>query len=192
MKQRREGPDFIAIDGGEGGTGAAPLTFADHVSLPFKIGFQRVYQVFQRYELCQEIVWIGSGKLGFPDRAVVALAMGCDLIGVAREAMLAVGCIQAQECHTGFCPAGVATQNPWLQRGLNVDIKSIRITRYMQSFRKELLALSHAAGYEHPGLFTGADIEFSAGVNRFVTLNEVMGYEKTAVPFTSMSELESH
>lgn len=189
MKVRNEGPDFIAIDGGEGGTGAAPLTFADHVSLPFKIGFQRVYKVFQAHDLCNEIVWIGSGKLGFPDRTVIALAMGCDLIAVAREAMLAVGCIQAQECHTGFCPAGVATQKTWLQRGLNVEVKSVRIARYMQSFRKELLALSHAAGYEHPGLFTGQDIEFSVGVNRFVTLDEVTGYQKTPVPFEEMSAL---
>lgn len=190
MKERNQGPDFIAIDGGEGGTGAAPLTFADHVSLPFKIGFQRVYKVFQDHNLCNDIIWIGSGKLGFPDRAVVALAMGCDLIAVAREAMLAVGCIQAQECHTGFCPAGVATQNPWLQRGLNVKVKSVRIARYMQSFRKELLALSHAAGYEHPGLFTGNDIEFSVGVNRFSTLTEITGYEKTKIPFEGMSSLQ--
>lgn len=95
MKQSAEGPDFITIDGGEGGTGAAPLTYADHVSLPFKIGFQRVYTLFQSQGLSEQIVWIGSGKLGFPDRAVVAIAMGCDLINVAREAMLSIGCIQA-------------------------------------------------------------------------------------------------
>ena len=106
MKERNQGPDFIAIDGGEGGTGAAPLTFSDHVSLPFKIGFARVYQIFLEAGICDRVVWIGSGKLGFPDRAVVALALGCDLIAVARESMLAIGCIQSQLCHTGHCPAG--------------------------------------------------------------------------------------
>ena len=80
MKGRDAGPDFITIDGGEGGTGAAPLTFADHVSLPFKIGFQRVYESFQQAGISKDIVWIGSGKLGFPDRAMIALAMGCDLM----------------------------------------------------------------------------------------------------------------
>ena len=189
MSARQEGPDFIAIDGGEGGTGAAPLTFADHVSLPFKIGFQRVYQIFLEAGLCDEIVWIGSGKLGFPDRAVVALAMGCDLIAVAREAMLAVGCIQAQECHSGFCPAGVATQNPWLQRGLDVPIKATRIERYIQSFRQELLALAHAAGHEHPGLFTGEDVEMSVGVNRFAPLREIIGYQKQVPVFEGMRSL---
>lgn len=95
MKQTGKGPDFITIDGGEGGTGAAPLAFADHVSLPFKVGFARVYQVFQKEKLSERMAWIGSGKLGFPDRAIVAFAMGCDLINIAREAMMSIGCIQA-------------------------------------------------------------------------------------------------
>jgi glutamate synthase (ferredoxin) len=178
-----EGPDFIAIDGGEGGTGAAPLTFADHVSLPFKVGFARVYQEFQRKKLEEKVVWIGSAKLGFPDRAIVGFAMGLDLIYVAREPMMAIGCIQAQRCHDGECPSGVATQNQWLQAGLDVDTKAKRLSNYMKGFRKELLQLAHAAGYEHPCQFIGEDIEFSVGVNKFSTLNEVMGYKATPVPF---------
>ena len=176
MKSRNAGPDMITIDGGEGGTGAAPLTFSDHVSLPFKVGFARVYQVFLSEGLTERIVWNGSAKLGFPDRAIIALAMGCDMVSVAREAMLAVGCIQAQKCHTGHCPAGVATQNMWLQSGLDITDKSERLANYIKGFRKELLALSHAAGYAHPAHFTGDDIEFAAGVNQFRTLTEVLGY----------------
>ena len=191
MKARNQGPDFITVDGSEGGTGAAPLTFSDHVSLPFKIGFKRVYQVFQARGITDRIVWIGSGKLGFPDRTVVAMAMGCDLVAVAREAMLAVGCIQAQKCHTGHCPAGVATQQWWLQRGLDVELKAERMARYLQSFRKELLTLSHACGYEHPGQFTLDDIEVSCGVNEFQPLSSVLGYRKDPVPFDGMLQLES-
>src|SRR5205814_3282737 len=97
-----------------GGTGAAPLTFADHVSLPFKTGFTRVYKTFQEEGMSDRVVWIGSGKLGFPDRAIVAFSLGCDAVNIAREAMLAIGCIQAQKCHTDTCPTGVATQNAWL------------------------------------------------------------------------------
>lgn len=145
--------------------------------MPFKIAFRRVYEIFLRHALTEDIVWIGSGKLGFTDRAVIALAMGCDIINVAREAMMAVWCIQAQQFHTGHCPAGVATQKKWLQHGLNVEEKSIRMARYIQSFRKELLALAHAAGYEHPSQFMGTDIEFSLGTNKFGTLTEVIGYE---------------
>ncbi|MCX7633200.1 MAG: FMN-binding glutamate synthase family protein, partial [Turneriella sp.] len=189
MQQSKKGPDFIVIDGAEGGTGAAPLTFADHVALPFKVGFARVYQIFQKAKLTSRIAFVGSGKLGFPDRAVVALAMGCDLINVAREAMLAIGCIQAQKCHTGFCPSGVATQNWWLQRGLDVKDKTLRTARYIRGFRKELLQLAHAAGYEHPAQFTGEDIEISIGLNRYKTLNEILGYRRDPVKFPGMAKL---
>ena len=189
MRVRRQGPDFIAIDGGEGGTGAAPLAFADHVSLPFKLGFARVFPLFQDAGISEEIVWIGSGKLGFPDRAVIGFAMGCDLIAVARESMLAIGCIQAMKCHDGHCPTGIATHNKWLQAGLNVDDKGERFSRYVKMFRKELLALSHASGYQHPAQFTGTDVEFSTGVNAFTSLQEVIGYVPDAVPFTTMAAL---
>jgi glutamate synthase domain-containing protein 2 len=189
MKETRKGPDFITIDGGEGGTGAAPLTFADHVSLPFKVGFSRVYQIFQKAKISERVAFIGSGKLGFPDRAVVALAMGCDLINVAREAMISIGCIQAQKCHDGNCPTGIATQNWWLQRGLDVDDKMNRASRYIKGFRKELLSLAHAAGYEHPGQFTGEDIEISSGMNRYRTLTEVLEYKRDEVIFPGMAKL---
>ena len=111
--------DFITIDGGEGGTGAAPLVFADHVGLPFKIGFSRVQRVFAEYGLHDRIVFIGSGKLGFPDAALMAFALGCDLVNVGREALLAIGCIQALRCHTNRCPTGITTQNKWLSHGLD-------------------------------------------------------------------------
>ena len=111
---RQRAADFITIDGGEGGTGAAPLVFTDHVALPFKLGFSRVYATFAERGVHEQVVFIGSGKLGFPEAALLALALGCDMINVAREAMLSIGCIQAQRCHTGHCPTGVATQNAWL------------------------------------------------------------------------------
>jgi glutamate synthase domain-containing protein 2 len=94
------GVDFITIDSGEGGTGAGPLVFTDHVALPFKVGFARVYKLFVEHNLHQRVVFIGSGRLGFPESALFAFALGCDLIAVGREALLAIGCIQAQRCHT--------------------------------------------------------------------------------------------
>lgn len=188
MRERGEGPDYIQIDGGEGGTGAAPLTFADHVALPFKVGFARVYPLFQREGVSEGIVWAGSGKLGFPDRAVVAIGMGVDMICIAREAMLSIGCIQAQKCHTGGCPAGVATNDRWLQAGLDHDDKSQRLTRYIRVFREELVSLAHAAGHAHPGQFTGDEVEFCTGVNTFTSLTEVIGYRRDPVPFTRMAD----
>ncbi len=145
-------PDFNTIDAGEGGTGAAPLVFSDHVALPFKVGFASVYKAFAERGANEKVVFIGSGRLGFPAQGLLALALGCDMINVAREAMLSIGCIQAQECHTGNCPTGVATQKTWLARGLDPTLKAARFANYLMTFRKEMLALAHACGEAHPAL----------------------------------------
>lgn len=189
MRERNQSPDFITIDGGEGGTGSAPLTFADHVSLPFKIGFARVYKIFQETGVSERIVWIGGGKLGFPDRAVVAFALGCDMINIAREAMMSIGCIQSRKCHTGRCPTGVTTHREWLQAGLDIELKSTRCAQYIITLRNELLDLTHAAGYHHPAQFSGGDVEFSSGINQFSTLDELIGYRRDSAHFSSMRDL---
>ncbi len=151
--------DFVTIDGGEGGTGAAPLVFSDHVSLPFKIGMSEVYRVFREEDLHEQLVFIGSGRLGFPEKSLFAFALGCDMVNVAREAMLSVGCIQAMRCHTGHCPTGVATQSRWLMRGLDVGSKAERLANYVIALRKELVLLSRACGAPHPALITGDDLD---------------------------------
>lgn len=158
MASQRIGPDFITIDGGEGGTGAAPLVFTDHVSLPFFWGFGEVYRRFVLADIADEVTFIGSGRLGLPDRAVLAMAMGADMINVAREAMLSIGCIQAQRCETGRCPTGVTTSNRRLQRGLDPADKSVKSARFIAGFRRELISLGRAMGHEHPAMMTLDDI----------------------------------
>ena len=159
MATSARGVDFITIDGGEGGTGAAPLVFSDHVAFPFKVGFSRVYREFVKEGVHEQVVFNGSGKLGFPETALFAFGLGCDLISIAREPMIAIGCIQAQRCHTGHCPAGVATQNKWLMRGLDPQLKSTRLANYIVTLRKEILRLSHACGVLHPSLITTDQFE---------------------------------
>lgn len=179
MATTQLGPDFITIDGGEGGTGAAPRSFADHVSLPWVDGFSKVYQIFSRHHLTDRIAFIGSGKLGLPDSAILAMAMGADVIQVAREAMLSIGCIQAKICHTNRCPVGIATNNQWLTSGLDPTLKSVRFAHYIQSFSKEVMEITHACGYEHPSQFTMDDIEVSMGNHaQTATLRAVYGYQK--------------
>lgn len=191
MLETGKGPDFITVDGGEGGTGAAPPSFADHVSLPWVYGFSDLYKVFQKRKLTERIVFIGSGKLGFPAKAAMAFAMGADCINVAREAMMSIGCIQAQVCHTNKCPSGVATQSKWLQNGINVPIKSLRLAQYFKTFRKELVEITHAAGYEHPCQFTMKDIDINVDDhNLSEELNKTYNYEKTPVPYTNMQDLK--
>lgn len=191
MEETGKGPDFITVDGGEGGTGAAPPSFADHVALPWIFGFAEVYQIFKKHNLCNRVVFIGSGKLGFPARAVMAFSMGVDCINVAREAMLSIGCIQAQQCHTNKCPSGVATQNKWLQRGINIEDKSVRTHFYFKNFRKEFLEMTHACGYEHPCQLTMDDVEITLGDrNLMKNLAQTFTYVKIPVEFNGMQELQ--
>lgn len=170
------GVDHITIDGGEGGTGAAPLAFADHVALPFKLGFARAYTAFARRGIQDDVVWIGSAKLGFPDAAVFALALGCDMVNVGREAMMAVGCIQAQRCHTGRCPTGVATQSPRLTRGLVPDDKADRVASYVRALRGEVLSLSRALGRAHPALVEADQLRLLTDDFDGRPVEEVFGY----------------
>jgi glutamate synthase (ferredoxin) len=177
IDRTKRAPDFITIDGGEGGTGAAPLVFSDHVALPFRLGFAEVYKIFAEAGVHHRVVWIGSGKVGFPETGLLALALGCDLINVAREAMLSIGCIQAQRCHTGHCPTGVATQNRWLMRGLDPTLKSARLANYLTTLRKDLLHLAHATGHEHPALVPLDAIDIIADRTRSTSARNVFGYE---------------
>jgi glutamate synthase domain-containing protein 2 len=170
------GVDFVTIDGGEGGTGAGPLVFTDHVALPFKVGFSRVQKIFTAHGVHQQIVFAGSGKLGFPEAALFAFALGADLINVAREPMMAIGCIQAQRCHTNHCPTGVATQHPWLVRGVDPTLKAARLANYIVTLRKDVLALSRACGVPHPSLITADQLELLDDRFGATTIAELFGY----------------
>jgi glutamate synthase domain-containing protein 2 len=177
MANTDRGVDFVTVDGGEGGTGAAPLIFTDSVSLPFQLGFSRVYRTFAERGLQDDVVFVGAGKLGLPDNAVVAFALGCDTVNVAREAMLAIGCIQAQKCHTDTCPTGVATQSAWLTRGLDPTVKSVRAAAYVRTLRRDLVKVAEACGVAHPGLIATDAVEVLDGRTASTPLAEVYGYE---------------
>lgn len=179
MRSGSRGVDFVTIDGGEGGTGAAPLVFSDAVSLPFRVGFARVYKLFAEAGIQDNVTFIGAGKLGLPDNALVAFALGADMVNVAREAMLSLGCIQAQKCHTDRCPTGVATQSKWLSRGLDPELKSVRVANYIRTLRRDLLKVSEACGVWHPAMLDADDVEIMDGNRSGRPLREVYGYEPT-------------
>ncbi len=177
MTRTGQGPDFITIDGGEGGTGAAPLVFADNVSLPFRQGFAEVYSVFASRHMQEKVTWIGSGRLGFPGDGLLAMVLGVDMINVAREAMLSIGCVQAQKCHTGRCPTGVATQSPWLMRGLDPADKAVRCANYLAAFRYGLLQLANACGQAHPAMVGPEAIDVLLDGNTLRPLWDEFGYD---------------
>lgn len=163
METGTRGVDFITIDGGEGGTGAGPLAFVDHVGLPYRLAQARAFRAFADRGMQHCVVWIGSGRLGLPEESLMAFALGADMINVGREAMMAVGCIQAQRCHTGRCPTGVATQSRWLERGLDPALKSVRAASYVIALRREITRLSRAAGCAHPFTVTLDHVEILEG-----------------------------
>ena len=104
--------------------------------------------------------------------AVAAFALGCDMINVGREAMMAIGCIQAQECHTGHCPTGVATHSRWLTHGLDPTSKAVRVANYVTHLRYELLRLAQATGVPHPALIPQDAVEIALGSGKTSTLTD--------------------
>lgn len=177
MADTGRGPDFVTIDGGEGGTGAGPLVFTDNVALPFFHALSTVIGAFGRAGLSDEVVFAGAGKLGLTSRAALALNLGLDTVNVGREAMLAVGCIQAQRCHTGHCPTGVATQSRWLERGLDPVTKGERVGNYITGLRRELTRLSFACGVAHPSLIGPDGISVVDGAREMVSAHEWYGVD---------------
>ncbi len=143
-------PDFITIDSGDGGTGAAPMSLMDNVGLPIRESLPLVVDMLNRYGLRERIRVISSGKLVNPADAAWALCVGADFINSARGFMLALGCIQALQCNMNTCPTGVTTHNKKLQRGLVPADKAERVARYSKTMRKEIGTIAHSCGVAEP------------------------------------------
>ncbi|WP_269495048.1 FMN-binding glutamate synthase family protein [Castellaniella sp. S9] len=144
-------PDFIVIDGAEGGTGAAPIEFVDHVGTPLREGLRLVHNTLVGIGLRDRIKLGASGKVISAFDMARIMALGADWCNSARAYMFAIGCIQAQVCHTGRCPTGVTTQDPERQKALVVSDKSLRVKNFHASTLKALAELLGAAGLNHPG-----------------------------------------
>ena len=142
-------PDFLVIDGGEGGSGAAPQALADHVGLSIDEALPRVVDALVAAGLKQRVRVVASGKLVTSARAAWALCVGADFVNTARGFMFALGCIQALRCHTNTCPTGITTHNPRLQRGLVVEEKYLRVANYARGLDREIDTIAHSCGVRH-------------------------------------------
>ena len=147
-------PDFIVIDGAEGGTGAAPLEFADHMGTPMREGLMLVHNTLVGLNLRTKVKIGVAGKIITAFDIAKALALGADWCNSARGFMFALGCIQSQSCHTGHCPTGIATQDSKLWNALDIDDKALRVFNFHQNTLKALKEVTAAAGLEHPNQLT--------------------------------------
>lgn len=143
-------PDFITVDSGDGGTGAAPMSLIDNVGLTIKESLPLVVDMLKRHGLRDRVRVIASGKLVNPADAAAALCMGADFINTARGFMFALGCIQALQCNKNTCPTGITTHNRRLQRGLVPENKAVRVQRYCETLRKEIGTIAHSCGVPEP------------------------------------------
>jgi len=146
-------PDFIVVDGKEGGTGAAPAEFLDHVGMPMRDGLRLVHNTLLGLDLRGKVRIGAAGRMITAFELAGTMALGADWCNAARGFMFAVGCIQAQNCHTGSCPSGVATQDPVRQRALVVPDKAQRVYNFHHNTVEALAELVAAAGLDHPGQF---------------------------------------
>jgi glutamate synthase domain-containing protein 2 len=165
-------PDFITVDGAEGGTGAAPLEFSDSVGTPLNEGLAFVHNSLVGVGLRDRVTIIASGKVNTGFQVATKIALGADMCNAARAMMFALGCIQALRCNTNKCPTGVATQDPSLVQGLHVGDKSARVARYHAETVKSFFEVLGAAGFQEP-----SDLK-PWFVMRRVTSGEVRSYHE--------------
>ena len=171
-------PDFLVIDGGEGGSGATPQALADHMSLPIAEGLPRVVDALYESGLKQRIRVVAAGKLVTSAKAAWALCAGADFINTARGFMFALGCIQALRCHTNTCPTGITTHNKRLQRGLVVQEKYQRVANYVANMNKEIDMIAHSCGCRHSRELRREHVRIVESANQSIAFNMLYPYPK--------------
>ncbi len=173
QRGRECAPDFITIDSGDGGTGAAPMSLMDTVGLPIRESLPLVVDMINRYGLDDRIRVIASGKLITPAEAAWALCVGADFINSARGFMFSLGCIQALQCNKNTCPTGITTHDKQLQRGLVVEDKAERVRHYSENMRKEIGIIAHSCGVPEPRRLKRFHCRVVQADGRSIPLNEM-------------------
>ena len=169
-------PDFLVIDGGEGGSGAAPQALADHMSLSIDEALPRVVDALIESGLKQRVRVVASGKIVTSARAAWALAVGADFINIARGFMFSLGCIQALRCHQNTCPTGVTTHNRRLQRALVVEEKYLRVANYCNGMNREIDMIAHSCGVRHARELRREHVRIVQANHQSIALNMLYPY----------------
>ncbi|WP_084438444.1 FMN-binding glutamate synthase family protein [Shinella sp. HZN7] len=169
-------PDFIVVDGAEGGTGAAPVEFANRVGMPMLEGLTFVHNTLRGAGIRDQVRIGAAGKIVSAFDIARTLALGADWCNAARGFMFAIGCIQAQSCHTNRCPVGIATQDPVRQRAIDLGDKSDRVARFHRNTMRALGEIAGAAGLANPSDFMPYHFMFRQKDNEFLDGNEAYPY----------------
>jgi glutamate synthase domain-containing protein 2 len=177
-------PDYIAVDGAEGGTGAAPLAHTNLLGYPMLDALMMTENALIAHGLRERIKICASGKVWTGGALAVALAAGADFAASARGFMLSVGCIQALHCNTNFCPVGVATQKKWLQRGLVPKVKGPHVANYQHAVLHELAAVVASCGYDSHVALSRRDIMMVVGWHDIRSMSELVPYIAVPDPLT--------
>ncbi len=166
-------PDFITVDSGDGGTGAAPMSLIDNVGLPLKESLPMVVDALCRHGLRDRVKVVASGKLINPADVAWALCIGADFVASARGFMFALGCIQALQCNKNTCPTGITTHDKKLQRGLVAEEKAERVRKYSETMHKEVGVIAHSCGVPEPRRLQRFHCRIVRDDGRSVPLNEI-------------------
>jgi glutamate synthase domain-containing protein 2 len=169
-------PDFLAIDGGEGGSGAAPQALADHMALPITEALPRASDALIESGLKERVRLIAAGKLVTSAKAAWALCCGADFVNTARGFMFALGCIQAMRCHQNTCPTGITTHNRRLQRGLVVEEKYLRVAHYALNMNREIDMIAHSCGLQHARELRREHVRMVESAGRSIALSQLYPY----------------
>ena len=167
-------PDFITIDGGEGGTGAAPMPLIDLVGMSVREALPMVANLRDEHGLKDRIRLVASGKLVNPGDVAWALAAGADFVTSARGFMFSLGCIQALKCNKNTCPTGITTHNPRFQKGLVVEDKYVRVARFAKEIIHEVEMIAHSVGVAEPRLMRRRHVRIMQADGRSIPMNEIL------------------
>ena len=178
-------PDFITVDSGDGGTGAAPMPLMDNVGIPIKEALPMVLDVLMRYGLRDRIKVIASGKLVTPAEVAWAFCVGTDFVVSARGFMFALGCIQSLKCNKNTCPTGITTHDRRLQRGLDSADKSVRVKNFVEKIRYGTKIIAHACGVDHPRALKRFHCRIVQGNGKSIPLDELYPNNEVLSNFSS-------
>jgi glutamate synthase domain-containing protein 2 len=166
-------PDFITLDGKEGGTGAAPISLTDYIGLPLAESLPTLVNLLKQYGLRERIKVIAGGKLVTPSMVCWALCVGADFVNSARGFLFSLGCIQAMRCHTNNCPTGITSHNWFLMRGLDPVDKAVRVANYVKNLEYEVGEICHSCGVQEPRELSRAHLRMVSTYGTSVAFSEL-------------------